>query len=85
MKKTLVILGFIGLMFTGCTRTEEHMATGAALGAVAGHIVDGDRGALIGAGLGASAGALVADDERDDYKHHRKHHRRYYDDDDYDD
>lgn len=70
MKKILIVLAFAGIMCAGCTRTERHVAAGAAIGAVAGHAIAGDTGAVVGAGLGAGAGAAVAKD-------------RYYDDDDY--
>ena len=42
MKKFLVVLALASMAFVGCTRTEKHIATGAAVGAVAGHIIGGD-------------------------------------------
>lgn len=88
MKKILIVLAFAGIMCAGCTRTERHVAAGATIGAVAGHAIAGDTGAVVGAGLGAGAGAAVAKDryyDDDDYYRGRKryHHRDY--DDDYDD
>ena len=44
MKKYLVILALISTALAGCTRTEKHIATGAVVGAVAGHAIAGDRG-----------------------------------------
>jgi len=62
MKKIFAILIISALAFAGCTRTEKHVATGAAAGAVAGHLI-GNNGTstLIGAGVGAAAGAIIAD------------------------
>ena len=37
MKKYLVVLALISTALAGCTRTEKHIATGAVVGAVAGH------------------------------------------------
>lgn len=45
MKKFLVVLALASIAFVGCTRTEKHIATGAA----------------VGAGLGAGAGAIAAE------------------------
>ena len=39
MKKYLIILALSAVFFTGCTRTEKHIAAGAAVGAVAGHAI----------------------------------------------
>ena len=58
MKKYLIILALSAVFFTGCTRTEKHIAAGAAVGAVAGHAIGGDTGAIIGAGVGAGTGSL---------------------------
>lgn len=61
MKKTFLIMAVLTIVFAGCTRTEKHIATGAAVGAVAGHIIGGNTGTIVGAGVGAASGAIISD------------------------
>ena len=62
MKKMLIVLAIVSIAaFAGCTRTEKHIAAGAAVRAVAGHIIGGDTGTIVGAGVGAGAGAVIAE------------------------
>ena len=83
MKKYLIVLVFASIVFAGCTRTEQHIAAGAAVGAVAGHAIGGDTGAIIGAGVGAGTGAYIAKEKYDDndyryYKHNNgRRHKKY--------
>lgn len=65
MKKTLIVLGILVVIFAGCTRTQKNVATGAAVGAVAGHIIGGSgTGTVVGAGLGAGVGAIMSEKEK---------------------
>lgn len=61
MKKTFLIAAVLAIVFVGCTRTEKHIATGAAVGAVAGHIIGGNTGTIVGAGVGAASGAIISE------------------------
>lgn len=65
MKKILIVIGILLVIFAGCTRTQKNVATGAAVGAVAGHIIGGDgTGTVIGAGLGAGVGAIMSEKDK---------------------
>lgn len=82
MKKYLIILALSAVFFTGCTRTEKHIAAGVAVGAVAGHAIGGDTGAIIGAGVGAGTGAYIAKEKYDDKDYYYRHdngrrHKKY--------
>ena len=66
MKKALIVLGILVsiLALAGCTRTEQNVATGAAVGAVAGHVIGGSgTSTVVGAGLGAGVGAIMSEKE----------------------
>ena len=65
MKKLFAILLITALAFAGCTRTEKHVATGAAAGAVAGHLIGNDStSTLIGAGVGDADVAVIANQNK---------------------
>ena len=67
MKKTLIVLGILVALLgiTACTRTEKNVATGAAVGAVAGHVIGGSgTSPVIGAGLGAGVGAIMSEKDK---------------------
>lgn len=67
MKKTLIVFGiFVALLgITACTRTEKNVATGTAVGAVAGHVIGGSgTSTVIGAGLGAGVGAIMSEKDK---------------------
>lgn len=76
MRKAIIAI-IAAVSLAGCTTTERDVGTGAAAGAVIGGIVDGGRGALIGAGAGALGGLLVRN-LRNGYCQYRDHRGRIY-------
>ena len=61
MKKTFLIAAVLAIVFAGCTRTEKHIDTGAAVGDVDGNIIGGNTGTIVGAGVGAASGAIISE------------------------
>jgi hypothetical protein len=63
MHKIVLAAAVCGLLVTGCTTTERHIAgttaVGAGTGAIIGGIANGGSGALVGAAIGAGTGAVV--------------------------
>ncbi|ODT08588.1 MAG: hypothetical protein ABS58_01740 [Mesorhizobium sp. SCN 65-20] len=72
------ILALIAVVaLAGCTTTERDVVTGAGVGAVAGGLIDGGRGALIGSAVGAASGLLVRN-LRNGYCEYRDSRGRIY-------
>lgn len=70
MKKSIISIGAVVLatfFFNGCatSNTAGGAVTGAAVGGLAGALVDNDRGAVIGAAGGAVAGAMIGKEQDD--------------------
>jgi len=70
MKKLLTTLSVAAIVTValccqaGCTKTEQGVGIGAAVGALAGQAIGGDTGAtLIGAGAGALIGGAVGNSQ----------------------
>ena len=76
MRRVLIAIT-VALTVAGCSTTERDVGVGAAGGALIGGLVDGGRGALIGAGAGALGGLLVRN-LRNGYCEYRDRNGRLY-------